>query len=95
MKLSNLNRIALFNIAGASYNYLAQDFDGTVKAYISKPLHDEEDWYPNYLIHGEKEFIFATPHLFEVGATVQDCSNWRSGRINIPGWKDELYKRGE
>ena len=95
MKLSNLNRIVLFNIAGASYNYLAQDLDGTIKAYTSKPLHDEYDWYPNYLQSGSKEFTFNRAELAKAGATEVDISAYYASHIRIPAWKMEVYKRGE
>ena len=49
-------------LAGKSdFRFIAQDQDGTIKAYNYKPLRDDVDWYPNYMIHGAMEIVIWAP----------------------------------
>lgn len=47
----------LFKDLPPEYVFLAQDKDGTIKAYTHKPFKDDIDWYPNYMIPGSRDMI--------------------------------------
>lgn len=61
----------LFKDLGPEYIFIAQDQDGTIKAFTHKPLRDDIDWYPNYMIAGSKEIVIP-----QVGNAPRFIVNW-------------------